>query len=552
MRKTFSTLICFLLLAASAYAEEDPLATLANLTASYFNPVSGSVDRTEGKTVYFSVGEKDLLKPGMRLRVSREGAPFIHPVTKEVMGKIETPAGKIEVREVKAGGSSGVMIEGEAKPGDRVRLSDTKVRMLFCQDKGVDWYLADDLHRKLKATGRIDMIDTSLETSDEKKVLEEASRRGADIALILTAREEDKNAFFRERVYWVSDGSKFIDTETRIAAEFSKDLKFGETLFTPRAGEAVMSYNLPFRGRHLATGDFAGDGRQELLISNGSDIRIYMPSTDLQLLWEIKGSGSDDHVWIDTLDLNKNGKDEIIVTSMKGGDVVSYIYEFDGSGFKKLWETRHFLRKSGNGLIAQSYSESEGFGSGIVNVVWKGEYALGETIKTPRGVNIYDFVSFSGPQKEALLFAYDDKGFLNLYDEKGTRVWKSNAATGGFITTFKKSSPASYVEAGEWSVKDRLVQRHREIMVVTRTPLADMVRTVGYKSSSIKNYWWNGFSMDEGVMIDGIKGSLLDYAVTGDRVIVLSSPFMGLKFENLLKGESPLGSMLYIYSVKGR
>jgi hypothetical protein len=58
--------------------------------------------------------------------------------------------------------------------------------------------------------------------------------------------------------------------------------------------------------------------------------------------------------------------------------------------------------------------------------------------------------------------------------------------------------------------------------------------------------------MEEGVLVDNIKGTLLDYVVAGDKIIVLASPIMGIKFENILKGENPLGSVLYIYSVKGR
>jgi hypothetical protein len=58
--------------------------------------------------------------------------------------------------------------------------------------------------------------------------------------------------------------------------------------------------------------------------------------------------------------------------------------------------------------------------------------------------------------------------------------------------------------------------------------------------------------MEEGMLVDDIKGNIQDYALAGDKVIVLSSPFMGIKFENILKGENPLGAVLYIYSVKGR
>ena len=68
------------------------------------------------------------------------------------------------------------MVEGEVKEGDKVRISETKIKLFFCQDKDIDWSIADEYYRKLKDTGRIEMIDTALETGDETKVLEEAKK----------------------------------------------------------------------------------------------------------------------------------------------------------------------------------------------------------------------------------------------------------------------------------------------------------------------------------------------------------------------------------------
>jgi hypothetical protein len=270
------------------------------------------------------------------------------------------------------------------------------------------------------------------------------------------------------------------------------------------------------------------------------------------LLWEIKGKASDDHLWLDSVDLNKNGKDEIVITSLRNEEVYSGIYELEGSEFKKLWEGKYFLRKIGDGLIAQAYSRSEGFSGDVVAFVWDKDYKTGEKIKLPKGMNIYDFTFIEGANQEKLVFGYDETGFLDLYDAKGVRVWRSSANTGGFLGTFKKYTTNEMVDRGVWSVKDRLIPKNREVLVVQRVPLAEVARGIGYKSSRLKNYWWNGFSMDEGVLIDNIKGTLLDYAVAGDNMIVLTSPFLGIKFGNILKGENPLGTVLSIYSVKGR
>jgi hypothetical protein len=551
MKRILFIFISLFIAVQALAAEQDPLTKLKDDTMAYFKPQSGKIVRLEGAKVFVSVGEKEGLKPGMRLRVLREGAPFVHPVTKELLGNVETTVGKIEIKEVQAESSSGSVVEGEAKEGDRVRLSETKVRLFFCQDKSIDWYLADDFYRKLKSTDRIEMVDTALETDDEKKVLAEAKKAGAEVALIVTAKEGENETLMRERLYWVADGVKFIDTEVKVGADYAKDLKLGEEFFAPHAAGAMTMFDLPFGAKFIAAGDVYGDGNQEIILSTGTDIRVYLPGADLKLTGEVKGSGKDDHLRIDTIDLDRDRRDEIIVTSLRNGEVVSSVYKAEGADFKKLWEGKYFLRKLGDGLIGQEYSD--GFSGDIFYLKWDGaEFTRGDKIKTPQGVDIYDFVSIVGDSKEKLVFAYDEDGYFNLYDDKGIRVWRSESSNGGFITTFKKQSPTIYAPSKVWSAKDRLVQMRRQILAVRRVPLAEMVKGIGYKKSEIRNYWWNGFSMEEGVLIEGVAGTILDYAVSKDQIMVLASPFMGVKFANILKGENPLGVVLYIYSVKGR
>jgi len=346
-------------MAAASAAADDPMTQLKDLTLSYFKPLSGEIAAVEGGNITISAGEAAGLKKGMRMKVLREGAPFIHPVTREPLGKVETAVGKVEVREPGPGTSRGVLLEGEARTTDRVRISETKLRALFVQDKSIDWYLADDLYRKLKASGRIELADTGLERDDEAEVLAEARRLGTEIAIIVTAREADNATLVRERAYWVSDGARFIDVEMKVDPAVIKELKLGEEFFRPRAGEAAMVFDLPFRARFVAMGDLDGDGTQEIALSNGSDIRVYSAGVDLKLLWEIKGTSSSDHVWLDTADLNRNGRDEVVFTSVESGGVVSSAYELQGEGFRQVAAVKYFLRRLGSGLAGQEYSPSD-------------------------------------------------------------------------------------------------------------------------------------------------------------------------------------------------
>lgn len=553
IKRVLLVLAYLAVMSSLVFGADDPLIRLTNETLQFFKPVSGKIVAVEGSSITAEMNTKEGTRTGMRLNILREGEPFRHPVTREILGRVESQAGKAEVRTIQGDQVTGTLISGTAQVGDKLRLSETKVKMVFVQDKTVDWYLGDDLYRKLKATGRVEMVDTALDTGDSTKALEEAKKLNAEIAVMLTAKETDKGTLLREQAFWAADGVKFYDAEVKVDIAFTKDLKLGGEFFDGMSGEALFKYDLPFGARIVVTGDFDGDGKQEIGLSTGKDLRTYMPAADLKPLWELKGSASDDHLWIDTLDLNRNSRDELIITSMKNGEVYSAIYELSGAEFTKLWEGRFFMRKSGAGLIGQKYSQNDGFEGDVFEIIWDGStYKAAEKLKLPKGVNIYDFVNLEGPANERYVLAYDEKGFLSVFDEKGIRIWKSSSGVGAFNTTFRKTSPASYVQETEWSIKDRLIVRNKEVMVVQKVPLVDMARGLGNKKSLIKTYWWSGFSMEERVMIDDIPGTLFDYALAGDKVIVLSSPLLGIKFENVLKGENPLGTMLHIYAARGK
>ena len=107
------------------------------------------------------------------------------------------------------------------------------------------------------------------------------------------------------------------------------------------------------------------------------------------------------------------------------------------------------------------------------------------------------------------------------------------------------------VDRGEWSVKDRLILREKDILTVKRVPLLGMVKGLGFKESRILSLRWNGSSMEESILIDGVDGTIMDYGVTKDSVIILASPIFGMRAGNILKGENPVRRELFVYPLKG-
>jgi hypothetical protein len=559
---------------STVFAVDNPFIKMRDETVSFFKPMTGTIKMAEGKKAVIDIGQKDSVKAGMRFSIFREEAPFKHPVTKEPLGYMEALIGKLEIKEVHEDTSSGEIIDGDVREGDKVRISGVQVDMLFSQSSDTDWYIADSYYKILKETGRFRLIDTDIETHDTEKIIAKAKELGAEVALFISMKGTDSGAILQQKLFRTSDSVQFSEINAPVGSDFLKELRIGEKYFRPDEERSRIDIDIPVDAHLIAAGDVDGDGQQELIVSTDKDILVYTLGIDLQPALRgmtIKGSSFDDYIWLDTIDLNKNGRDEIIITTIQGdnidvknedsssisdrrspkGSVVSFIYEFRENEFVLLYKENVFFRKVGNDIIAQKYSVAEGYDGNAFRMLYENGYKKDDDLKLPAGVHIYDFVYIHDQRAGKLVLAYDEKGFLNLYNADNMKLWTGKNNTGGFPKTFEKSSPTVMVERGEWSVKDRLLLKNNKVLFVKRIPLLEMVKGIGYKSSQIRTLWWNGLSMEEGVLIDDINGNIHDYMIAGDKVIVLKSPLFGVRPEKILKGENPFGKVLSIYSMKG-
>ncbi|MFZ6007499.1 MAG: FG-GAP repeat domain-containing protein [Nitrospirota bacterium] len=544
----------------SKAGQEASLNALKNEILSYFEPVTGKIISVDGNSVKIDVGAQKSVKAGMRLHAFKEGVSFVHPVTKESLGRIEIPVGSIEITATTPNDASGIITKG--KPEDflnaKIKIPGTKIKVLFFQGN-VDWFLGDAYYQMLKDSGRFELVDTGVETDDMLKIVSEAKAKGAEAVLVLNAEDFTDHINLTQKLFWASDSKHFSGKKVQVNTAYVKELRFKSGFFGPREGDVLLSFQLPFGARRIAVGDMDGDENPDIVIASGDAIRVYKPGVDLKLLWEFKVPSTSEVLWLDVVDANKNKRDEIVVTSIQGGEVNSYIYELKDSGFVQLYKVKDtFIRKlarvDNNITIAgQGYTKSNGYDGSVFSFVYSGgTYKKGDTIKLPEGVDIYDFQPVNSSDGKQAILSWDDRGYLNLYNEKGVRIWISREDFGGFSAKFKRESPTVMVDRGDWSVKDRLFVKSNEVLAPKRKPLLGIAKGLGYKSSEIRSFWWNGITVEERGLLEEIGGEILDYAVVGDRLAVLSKPLFGIRAQNILKGESPFGTMLYIFSLKGR
>jgi hypothetical protein len=257
---------------------------------------------------------------------------------------------------------------------------------------------------------------------------------------------------------------------------------------------------------------------------------------------------------LDTLDVRKDGKDMLLITTIHHGNVNSFIYELQGNAFKLVWKAEDmFIRKVENSIVSQGYSKSSGFDGKMYSMVYSdGRFARTDEFRMPKDIAIFDFQYVYTPDGRRGFFAWDDNGYLNLFNDKGVRIWASKEDFGGFADSYKKESQIIMIEKGSWFIKDRLVAINTEVLAPKRKSMLGFARSLGYSGSEIRSFWWNGITVDERGFLDEMSGNILDYTVVGDRILVLVKPYLFGQAQSLLKGQNPTGIMLYVFSAKGR
>ena len=571
MKRYFILLIIsFFFLTAKSYGDEH-FKELTEKTLSYFQALQGKVIEVTGTTVKIDIGNNKGVKRGLRLKVFKEGTPFYHPVTGEFVGYIDQFKGVVEVIQVGSNSSVCKVLQGDIEKDDTVRVSPlTKTRVLFHQNTSVDYYLGDAYYKDLKKTGKFDLVDAPIEDLSVGELVELAKEKDAEAIISLSSREEEDKIILTQKLIW-SDGTVFGSDSIEIDPSYVRSLREGAEFLLAGTDEPLVSYDLPFDAEFIAVGDVNGDKEYDLLLSDGVDIYVYKYDVDLAFLYLLKGNATERIVYLDVMDLDKDNRDEVIVSAISEGfdeistddsilsgegekkKVVSYVYKIKDRKFKKLWSTEGFLRRYRNLLLHQSFSPLDGFVGAISKVTYnEGFHMDGRYKDMPSGANIYNFVSFENNDGKKMYLVIDKDNFINLKDSDGITQWKSPDKLGGFIRDFSLKRISSVVEPKRFQIYDRLYTKGKEVFIVKREPLIKKAETAGYKSSTVLAYWPAGISLEHSVIIDKIPGELKDYYIFGDKIAVVSKPLFGLKAGNILKGEDPFVDYLFIYSLKGR
>jgi hypothetical protein len=544
---------------------------------SYFNPLSGTVAEVGVSGVTIRLDNENTVREGMRFDVFRKGTPFYHPVNGKLIGYTDVKVGTIELMEKASDTGEYICkaIKGDIREGDTVRITSSKVKLAFFQDRKADWALSEALFESLKNSGRFELLESYVADYEPDVLAGKGRELGAVAVLMFSTPRKDKRPYLNVKLYWSADAALFMNMESPVSQGTVETLK-SEDEFIPSSTANMdpwARYEIP-DGLLISMGDVNNDGSKEIVISNGQDIRIYTLKDELQEVWMIKGKAGEQHLSIDILDLNKNGTAEIFVTSLVNGGtsnaefndsiqplddkrskIQSYVIEYGPSGYKKIsGPMPYFFRVIGNTLLMQKFGSVTIFSGDVHEAEWKeGRYQPAKPVKLPAGANIYGFTFVDWRNNgETGLITFDDDGYLTLYDHTGHPVWKSVKSFGKSQLSFRETTHSIANPVRKWSVRSRLItiktERGQEVLVVMRVPFASNVPGLGSTGAEVYSLWWDGSEMEKDLVLNKISASITDFWVDRERLFLIARSGIMSFFKNAASGEFVKSGMLYYFN----
>ncbi len=523
-----------------------------------FKPVSGTVSVVENGFVKVSFKSTENIGKGMRFSVFRKGTPFYHPVTNETIGETEDFTGRIEVinDEPIDGLYHCVIVTGEVRAGDLTRITSSKIKLAFYQNKKSNWALSEAFYNSLKESGRFEILESYAPVFNPEDLSQIARGLNAEAVLMFSTPLKKDGRSINISMYWAEDAKLFGEIEEvpekgGIAIPSENQFMFVESTDIQILGSYALS-----KGRLLAVGDVDQNGTQDYIVSSGSDIKVFnIINNELHELWHIKDSVKGKHLSLDVLDLNNNGIPEIFVTASVGDRVLSSILEYGSSGYRTVSKEMPYLfRVIDNKLLMQKFNRFKGLTGPVYEGEWREDkYQSKRAIDLPSDVNIYGFSYIdwqNNGQKQ--LVTFDDQGYLNLYDKSGQLIWQSSETYGDFDLSLRRNSDSMEGNQKEWVIRSNLMsvrtERGSEIVAIRKIPHVSTIPGIGSRGGEVYSLWWDGDSMDEKLILKEIPGAISDYWVQGSNIFIIARSGVFSVVRNVITGDFSLGSMLYYYN----
>lgn len=272
-----------------------------------------------------------------------------------------------------------------------------------------------------------------------KTFFKQCSRLGEIILKINELAEEINEKVFGHEIKLAGSTSKPASQLGKISLPNVPPLKNPasgqpQVLTTRQLSRRWYSHQLQLETRGLDIGDVDGDGQKEVIIIDKHNLWVYR-FIDKRLLLVKKKELSSSYLLmaVDLYDLDKDGKDEILLSCIREKLVASMVLSWCKGKFVTIaqdipWYLRVMhLAHVGKVILGQKGGIEKPFNPGIFRLAWSERgFDVIERVCSFKDVGIYNclFADLNRDQVEDIL-VLDHENYLVLYAKTGGKEWKS-------------------------------------------------------------------------------------------------------------------------------
>jgi hypothetical protein len=309
----------------------------------------------------------------------------------------------------------------------------------------------------------------------------------------------------------------------------------------------------------MATGDLTGDGRREILLALADELQILrLDDGQMKELYQMRFPVGTQLLSVDSYDLNRNGQDEIVLTTIRGNTLNSLILAVQNGQLQiMITNIDWFLRVtelSGEGdvLLGQRVNYNDGtFRAPVFRVVFENDQLVrGQDLTLPRGVNLYNFLSAGETREDPFLVVLSDADYLHLMDLDGESLWSSTDHFGGASASYSVLPGREAQEREPRFVQKRILRLPTgEIISIQNEGQRILTGLRLFTDSRLVAFGRDGTSLKELWATPSQKGYLADFAVADVDGDGTSELILAMRFQK--KGLIQRGhSALMVYKLR--